>query len=290
MKPIKEQYKLLKENKMSQAQFMRNIRLTLPHLVTNITGYKDAIRILHNKGIISETYEDMKNHHPYELRLGTEEELESKPDQDIDKVLDKISKKLDKDPNFYTNQLAGKKKTKKDTDQREVEVKKNFTSKNQMEKTKIKVNENKIRAYIRKVILENNLVELSADTIKSYHKKTYDRGELTRGDINSDLFFNKFKGKSIFGGVITSINMYSEGGYYAGNGQGYSGKLGVNVKLPNSRSSVYKYDIEEDQWEDIEEYPIYRTDARILSLIAKHINPDTKYGNGSQGFNIKGYK
>ena len=51
MKSIKQQYIDLQEGKMSQANFMRNLRMTFPNLVTNITSYNDSVKILKNKGI-----------------------------------------------------------------------------------------------------------------------------------------------------------------------------------------------------------------------------------------------
>ena len=53
-KSIKNQYIDLKEGKMSEAQFMRNVRMTLPEYISNVTLFKQAERILINKGIISE--------------------------------------------------------------------------------------------------------------------------------------------------------------------------------------------------------------------------------------------
>jgi hypothetical protein len=62
MKSIANQYKDLKEGKMSQANFMRNLRMSMPQ-VTNVTSFGDAVKILKNKGIITENmvkanYED----------------------------------------------------------------------------------------------------------------------------------------------------------------------------------------------------------------------------------------
>jgi hypothetical protein len=53
-KSIKNQYIALKEGKMTEAQFMRNVRMTLPEYISNVTLFKQAERILINKGIISE--------------------------------------------------------------------------------------------------------------------------------------------------------------------------------------------------------------------------------------------
>jgi uncharacterized protein YutE (UPF0331/DUF86 family) len=54
MKSIKQQYIDLQEGKMSQSNFMRNVRMTLPQFITNVTSYNDTVRILKNKGIINE--------------------------------------------------------------------------------------------------------------------------------------------------------------------------------------------------------------------------------------------
>ena len=54
MKSIKQQYIDLTEGRMSQFNFMRNLRMTLPQYVTNVTSFKDAVRILKNKGILTE--------------------------------------------------------------------------------------------------------------------------------------------------------------------------------------------------------------------------------------------
>jgi len=54
MKSIANQYRDLKEGRMSQANFMRNLRMTMPQFVTNTTSFGDAIRILKNKSILNE--------------------------------------------------------------------------------------------------------------------------------------------------------------------------------------------------------------------------------------------
>jgi hypothetical protein len=54
MKSVKQQYIDLKEGKMTQAQFMRNIRMSLPQYVTNVTSFNDTVKILRNKAILTE--------------------------------------------------------------------------------------------------------------------------------------------------------------------------------------------------------------------------------------------
>jgi hypothetical protein len=65
MKSIKQQYIDLKEGRMSQANFMRNLRMTFPNLVTNVTSFNDSVKILRNKGILAES----------EIRMTSAEEL-----------------------------------------------------------------------------------------------------------------------------------------------------------------------------------------------------------------------
>lgn len=54
MKSIKQQYIDLKEGKMNQAQFMRNVRMSLPQYITNVTSFSDTVKILKNKAILTE--------------------------------------------------------------------------------------------------------------------------------------------------------------------------------------------------------------------------------------------
>jgi hypothetical protein len=54
MKSIANQYRDLKEGKMSQQNFMRNLRMSMPQFITNVTSFGDAVRILKNKSILTE--------------------------------------------------------------------------------------------------------------------------------------------------------------------------------------------------------------------------------------------
>jgi hypothetical protein len=54
MKSIQNQYIDLKEGRMSEANFMRNLRMSMPQYITNTTSFGDAVRILKNKSILNE--------------------------------------------------------------------------------------------------------------------------------------------------------------------------------------------------------------------------------------------
>jgi hypothetical protein len=75
MKSIKQQYIDLQEGNMSQANFMRNLRMTMPQYITNVTSFNDSVRILKNKGILTEA--DMKINNDDDEKYNKEEAEEA---------------------------------------------------------------------------------------------------------------------------------------------------------------------------------------------------------------------
>lgn len=57
MKSIQNQYNQLLEGNLSQANFMRAVRMTFPQFITNVTSFDDSVKILRNKGILNESVE-----------------------------------------------------------------------------------------------------------------------------------------------------------------------------------------------------------------------------------------
>ena len=110
MKTIADQYKLVTEGKLGQFQFMRNVRLTFPQFVTNVTSFGDAVKILKNKGVISEAYVNPESvdheHDPQQYDLGMRYELSKGTDElKADKI---VTKNLKSNRAYYTNlHLAG---------------------------------------------------------------------------------------------------------------------------------------------------------------------------------------
>ena len=98
MKSIKQQYIDLQEGNMSQANFMRNLRMTLPQYVTNVTSFNDSVRILKNKGILTENYT------PKELAIGVEVELEHTKDTEVAAKI--AMDHLRENPKYYTELAA----------------------------------------------------------------------------------------------------------------------------------------------------------------------------------------
>lgn len=134
MATIANQYRLVSEGKMSESQFLRNVRLALPKFVTNTTSYKDAVRILKNKSIISEAYSTPEStdtgYNPQEYDLGMRYEIGEGADED--KAEKTVLKNLAKNPSYYTQlHLAGYNKeamkvSNKKRDDLPVEVKENI--------------------------------------------------------------------------------------------------------------------------------------------------------------------
>ena len=116
MKSIKNQYIDLQEGRTSQANFMRNMRMSLPQYITNVTSFKDTVKILKNKGILSEAdikYKDGKdiyaqfneidNLNGQEVLAGTAIEHSCFPDKTNDEILKIVVKNLKKNPFYYTD-------------------------------------------------------------------------------------------------------------------------------------------------------------------------------------------
>jgi len=154
----------------------------------------------------------------------------------------------------------------------------------------IKMNENlmeqKLRSLIRNLIKEELVNEISPELFKRATDVSRERGQDRRTMNMGETFFNKFKGKSLMGGTIANVS-------YIKPQSGDYEEVIVEIKVPSSvvpgetKSRYIYYDVKKDQWGVDKE--IIRADARLLSLIAQQINPDTKYKSGGVGFDIKGY-
>ena len=138
MKTIADQYKLVTEGKLGQFQFMRNVRLTFPQFVTNVTSFSDAVKILKSKSIISEAKTEDNSHYcnPQEYDLGMRYELEKGTDEE--KASKIVYKNLKDNANYYSqlhlagyNEAAMKKDRKKRTDL-PIEVKADILTEDEM--------------------------------------------------------------------------------------------------------------------------------------------------------------
>ena len=134
-----------------------------------------------------------------------------------------------------------------------------------------------------KRIEEESINEVSPELFKRAGEKMVSKGQEWRAYNLGKTYLNQFIGKSMLG----NYKIYDLG--YAEDITGPS--IIVNIKDDAALSNDIRlvYDIKSDIWVGFGDKPINRTDARILSLIAKKINPNSKYGNGVGDFKIKGY-
>jgi len=126
MKSIKQQYIDLREGNMSQANFMRNLRMTMPQYITNVTSFNDSVKILKNKGILTEAdekgkwtntsgksmydqFSEINNLNGQEVLIGIDYEREKNPELTKSAAAKIVVKNLKKNPIYYTSSLmAGK--------------------------------------------------------------------------------------------------------------------------------------------------------------------------------------
>jgi hypothetical protein len=103
MKSTQTQYNELREGNMSQANFMRNIRMTFPQYITNVTNFDDSVKILKNKGLLSEAKAENTDHlcNPVEVDLGLKVEV-AKHEGDVEKAKKTVYANLKKNSSYYS--------------------------------------------------------------------------------------------------------------------------------------------------------------------------------------------
>ena len=109
MKSTQTQYNELREGNMSQANFMRNIRMTFPQYITNVTNFDDSVKILKNKGLLSEAKAENTDHlcNPVEVDLGLKVEA-AKHEGDVEKAKKTVYANLKKNSSYYSQlKLSG---------------------------------------------------------------------------------------------------------------------------------------------------------------------------------------
>ena len=122
MKSIANQYRDLKEGRMSQSNFMRNVRMMMPQYITNVTSFNDSVKILRNKGILSEAdtktkwtntsgksmydqFSEINNLNGQEVLIGIDAEMERDHELTKEEATKIVIKNLKKNPIYYTSAL-----------------------------------------------------------------------------------------------------------------------------------------------------------------------------------------
>jgi len=177
---ISESYREYRGGKINKAQFMERARKDrqLKNLVTNVMSFDDTVRVLKNKGIISEALNPLKEAYeimPAELRKGVNFELgltyQAIPDWDssfvdkaqLDKATNKALKNLEKDPLFYTKLIATGEKPKKEESTSDIEFKESNVSDS--------TNKTKADGYLKKELKKDEDANVQASLSKSEAKK-----------------------------------------------------------------------------------------------------------------------
>jgi hypothetical protein len=141
------------------------------------------------------------------------------------------------------------------------------------------------KSELRQIIKEE-INEISPELFKRATDISRSRGQDRRTISMGETFFNKFRGKPLMGGTIINVS------YQKPQQAGYE-NVAVKIESPSSvvpgetKSKYINYDVKRDSWDVNDE--ITRADARLLSLIAQQIEPNTRYKSGGEGFRIKGY-
>lgn len=134
---ISESYRDYQNGKINKAQFMERARKDshLKKLVTNVMTFDDTVKVLKNKGIISEAAKPVYEIIPGELRKGINYELgltyQAVPDWDstfidrseLDKATKKVVKNLEKDSLYYTKLIGQGEEPKQEAPTADVEFK-----------------------------------------------------------------------------------------------------------------------------------------------------------------------
>lgn len=185
MKSIFDQYKALNEGTLGQAQFLRNVKMALPKFISNTTTFKDAVKILKNKGIIAEAKAESQEYgmpneytNPQEYDLGMRYELGKGTDEE--KASKIVLKNLDGNTAYYSQlHLAGYDESAMKVDRKKrtdlpVEVKDdNFVdTANGVKKVKMdKLTEDELKVLVGNILAEvadqkkTNLTESIEDNI-----------------------------------------------------------------------------------------------------------------------------
>lgn len=127
-----EKYRAVNEGKMAKGEFVRQMRMAYPSVISQFNGYDDTVRILKNKGLVYEVHEEQHNLSDDAVRRGMDIEIavlghdpaDCKDKEVQEKAKAKAIANLKKDPLHYINLIA-RESSKVDKHDKYTEVKKN---------------------------------------------------------------------------------------------------------------------------------------------------------------------
>ena len=173
MKTVTEKYHAVNEGTLSKAEFVRQMRLAHPQLISQFNGFNDSVQILKNKGLLFEKKEENEYENPsynlspdavrrglrYELILAGLDPAGDISEEDYMKAHKKAEDNIMKDQLHYYRMIAD--------DKTKIEHDKMKETKRGAEETdtdnamaKVKLNESKdVKKLIRELIKENRLTK-----------------------------------------------------------------------------------------------------------------------------------
>lgn len=109
-----EKYRAVNEGKMAKGEFVRQMRMAYPSVISQFNGYNDTVQILKNKGLVFETHEEQHNLSDDAVRRGMDVEIavlghdpaDCKDKEVQEKAKAKAIANLKKDPLHYINLIA----------------------------------------------------------------------------------------------------------------------------------------------------------------------------------------
>ena len=115
MKTVTEKYRATKSGKLAEGEFVRQMRLAHPTLITQFNGYKDTVQILRNRGMLFEEEYKTINISDEAVKRGIRYELTAMgldpsgrvSSDDLDKAKKKATQNVTKDPLHYYHLLSG---------------------------------------------------------------------------------------------------------------------------------------------------------------------------------------
>jgi hypothetical protein len=94
MKSISNQYKDVKNGLLTESQFIRNVRMMKPGILSGSNTFLDSIRILKQRGLLNEDCDSN------EYNMGMRYEIEQGTDPK--KAHTKVEKNIEKNPKYYS--------------------------------------------------------------------------------------------------------------------------------------------------------------------------------------------
>ena len=166
-----EKYRAVNEGQLSKANFLRDMRMAYPSVISQLNGYDTSVQILKNRGLIHEktaidSYDSKMelNISPDSIDRGIRYEMQARG-KDASECKDIVIKNLKKDPLHYI-MLVAKDSSKVDKHDKEVEVKRgsnDVDTFNGLKKADLKENKKELAKLLKEGKMSDLAEKLGVD-------------------------------------------------------------------------------------------------------------------------------